>query len=107
MALKSFPIPHHVKSDKPANDSINILIAIKETQLAIERSYTSFRQAVDPLLIDCYIYEMNAQQKRFQYLLQCARRRGLTNLPTSNLSLDTTGEDRDRGRYLDTVYEAK
>ena len=56
MALKSFPMIPFVKSDKPANDSKNILIAIRETQLAIERSYTSFRQAVDPLLIDCYIY---------------------------------------------------
>ena len=28
-----------------------------------------FDQAVDPVLIDCYIYEINAAQLRYQFLL--------------------------------------
>lgn len=29
-----------------------------------------FDQAVDPVLIDCYIYEINAAQLRYQFLLR-------------------------------------
>ena len=29
-----------------------------------------FEQVVDPTLIDCYIYELNAVQLRYQFLLR-------------------------------------
>ena len=37
---------------------------------AIEAARNHFEQAVDPTLIDCYIYELNAAQLRYQFLLR-------------------------------------
>ncbi len=43
---------------------------IKQAQLALETAYSNFNNAVDPELIDSYIYEVNAIQQRYQYLIQ-------------------------------------
>lgn len=46
---------------------------LTELQLAIGRINTArnqFEQVVDPMLIDCYIYELKAAQLRYQFLLQ-------------------------------------
>ena len=37
---------------------------------AILSAQNQFEQVVDPTLIDCYIYELNAAQLRYQFLLQ-------------------------------------
>ena len=37
---------------------------------AILSAQSQFEQVVDPTLIDCYIYELNAAQLRYQFLLQ-------------------------------------
>ena len=39
---------------------------------ALENAYAGFDNATDPDLIDCYIYELNAVMKRYQYLSQKA-----------------------------------
>lgn len=46
---------------------------LTELQRAIGRINTArnqFEQVVDPMLIDCYIYELKAAQLRYQFLLQ-------------------------------------
>lgn len=43
---------------------------IERTQCAIDAARNHFEQAVDPTLIDCYIYELNAAQLRYQFLLR-------------------------------------
>ncbi|SET28713.1 YaaL family protein [[Clostridium] polysaccharolyticum] len=43
---------------------------IQRTQLALETAYSNFDNAVDPELIDSFIYEVNAVQQRYQYLIQ-------------------------------------
>lgn len=43
---------------------------IQRTQLALETAYSNFDNAVDPELIDSFIYEVNAIQQRYQYLIQ-------------------------------------
>lgn len=43
---------------------------LDETKEEIDAARNHFEQAVDPTLIDCYIYEINAAQLRYQFLLR-------------------------------------
>lgn len=43
---------------------------IECSKTAIEAARNHFEHAVDPTLIDCYIYELNAAQLRYQFLLR-------------------------------------
>lgn len=43
---------------------------IETTKTAIDAARNHFEQVVDPTLIDCYIYELNAAQLRYQFLLR-------------------------------------
>lgn len=43
---------------------------IEKTRHSIDSSRNHFEQVVDPTLIDCYIYELNAAQLRYQFLLR-------------------------------------
>jgi hypothetical protein len=46
---------------------------INKTKLALEAAYSQFEYVVDPDLIDSCIYEMNAIQNRYKYLLKQAK----------------------------------
>lgn len=46
---------------------------INMTKAALDAAYSNFDNATDPDLIDCYIYQLNSEQKRYKYLLQKAR----------------------------------
>ena len=41
---------------------------------SIHNAQNQFEQVVDPMLIDCYIYELNAAQLRYQFLLKSIKR---------------------------------
>lgn len=43
---------------------------IDQTKCEIEVARNHFDEVTDPTLIDCYIYEINAAQLRYQFLLQ-------------------------------------
>ena len=43
---------------------------IERSKCAIDTAQNHFEQVVDPTLIDCYIYELNAAQLRYQFLLR-------------------------------------
>ena len=45
---------------------------IEQTRHSIDSARNHFEQVVDPTLIDCYIYEVNAVMKRYKYLLEQA-----------------------------------
>ncbi|MGB8452781.1 MAG: YaaL family protein [Anaerocolumna sp.] len=59
------------KVKKQQNDAL--LGEIKKTKLALESAYSNFENVIDPDLIDCYIYEVNAIQKRYKFLLKQAK----------------------------------
>lgn len=40
------------------------------TKTALEDAYTNFENVVDPDLVDSYIYQVNAVQKRYHFLLK-------------------------------------
>ena len=47
-----------------------LLSDLKQTKTALEDAYSNFEQVVDPDLVDSYIYEVNAVQKRYHFLLK-------------------------------------
>jgi len=48
---------------------------IEISKSAILSAQSQFEQVVDPTLIDCYIYELNAAQLRYQFLLRSMKKR--------------------------------
>lgn len=61
--MKLFP-----KKNKTEYDSL--LVDIEKTKIALDSAYSNFESVSDPDLIDCYIYELNAMQKRYKFLLR-------------------------------------
>ena len=43
---------------------------LQEVQKSLERAYENFSYVVEPELIDCCIYELNAGQMRYQFLMK-------------------------------------
>ncbi len=71
-----------LKEDLPIEEDItkpNIYEDIKKTRYALEIAYAGFDNAVEPELIDSYIYEINSLQKRYDHLLE------LTSLEKADL----------------------
>lgn len=56
-----------------------LLGEINETKRSLETVHSKFQSAVDPDLIDCYIYEINAIHFRYKYLLRQMREFDLTS----------------------------
>ena len=52
---------------------------LHQTACDLRDAYNNLEHVVDPDLIDCYIYEVNAVMKRYRYLLNQAA--ALTPLP--------------------------
>lgn len=57
-------------SKKKSPQNMELINEIRKTKLALESAYSNFENVVDPDLIDCYIYEVNAVQKRYKFLLK-------------------------------------
>lgn len=51
-------------------ENLELKAEIDRTRTTIESARNHFEQVVDPTLIDCYIYELNAAQLRYQFLLR-------------------------------------
>ena len=60
-----------------SNEPLVLIMQIMASQTAILSAQNQFEQVVDPALIDCYIYELNAAQLRYQFLLQSLKKREL------------------------------
>lgn len=61
-------------SRKKRNKKDDLLInEINRTKIALEAAYSNFENVVDPDLIDSCIYEMNAVQNRYKFLLKQAK----------------------------------
>lgn len=60
--------------EKKRISEIELLIKeINQTKVAMESANSNFDYAVDPDLIDCYIYEVNSVHKRYKHLLDRAK----------------------------------
>ena len=56
--------------DMPSPENLELKAEIEQTRHKMESARNQFEQVVDPTLIDCYIYELNAAQLRYQFLLR-------------------------------------
>lgn len=52
--------------------TLNLKESIEKTRQALEIAYAGFNNAVEVDLIDSYIYEINALQKRYRHLTELA-----------------------------------
>lgn len=59
----------------PTSDNMDIHFSVpslrddlEKTRIALEIAYAGFDNAVEPDMIDCYIYEINALLKRYKHL---------------------------------------
>lgn len=59
------------KKKRPKEDLL--INEINKTKIALEAAYSNFENVVDPDLIDSCIYEMNAVQNRYRFLLKQAK----------------------------------
>lgn len=50
-----------------------LLDDIRKTKQELEVAYANFEHAIEPDLIDSSIYELNAIQLRYKFLLGCAK----------------------------------
>lgn len=62
------------KKTPQQNDSYyELLEEIKRVKTQMDNAYYNFQFAMDPDLIDCYIYESNAAWKKYRFLLRQAK----------------------------------
>ncbi len=50
-----------------------LLREIERVKSQMDNAYSNFQCAMDPDLIDCYIFEGNAAWKRYRFLLRLAK----------------------------------
>lgn len=50
-----------------------LLDEIERVKMQMENAHYNFQNAMDPDLIDCYIFESNAAWKRYRFLLKQAK----------------------------------
>ena len=67
------------KTEKLMTEGEAILAAIRQVQEQLECARNAFDVAIDETLIDSYIYEIIALQKKYEYFLKTAKELGLTN----------------------------
>ena len=68
------------KAQKKTRETQALLDEIRRSESALTLAYTNFEHVVEPALIDCSIYELNAAQMRYQYLLEKAKQYGLKDI---------------------------
>ena len=59
--------------------------SIEKTRRALDLAYAGFDDAVEEDLIDSYIFEINALQKRYKYLLNQAADSEVAEIDTSDI----------------------
>ena len=67
------------KSTEPLTYKDQLLIEIGQVVCTLDTVFIQLNNNTDPDLIDSYIYELKAVQKRYKYLLELARKHGITN----------------------------
>ncbi|MCI8539226.1 MAG: DUF2508 family protein [Oscillospiraceae bacterium] len=59
-----------------AEERRDLLEGMRQTKLSINQAYAGFNFTEDPDLIESYVYEINALQARYSYLLRRVRALG-------------------------------
>ena len=65
----------HSKNTKSTNDGYAMLVdSLAQTTVELKNTYTNLENVVEPDLIDYYIYQANAVQMRYNFLLDCVKK---------------------------------
>ena len=69
----------HLFHKAPPKDTVNeeLLEEIERVKRQMENAHYNFQNAMDPDLIDSYIYEINSLQKKYKYLSELAAKEAL------------------------------
>lgn len=60
---------------------LNLKDSIEKTRQALEIAYSGFNNAIEEDLIDSYIFEINALQKRYRHLTELAAKQDVETEP--------------------------
>ena len=65
----------HLFQKTSPKDTANeeLLEEIQRVKMQMENAHYNFQNAMDPDLIDCYIFESNAAWKKYRFLLRQAK----------------------------------
>lgn len=58
------------EESKDTKKKEELMKELLEVQKSLDRAYENFSYVVDPELIDCCIYELNAGQERYKFLMK-------------------------------------
>ena len=62
--------PRRPKHSDQEQERLALMASLAQTRTLISQAYGSFNHAKDSDLIDSYVYEINALQARYSYLLR-------------------------------------
>ena len=62
------------------SDRAGLLEELQDVISELNNAYINFNSALEPELIEACIYEINALQARYAYLLRSARAQGMKNI---------------------------
>ena len=68
-----------MKKERLKLEGEEILSALRRIQMQLECAQCAFKDVTDEALIDSYIYEIIALQKKYEYFFKAAKEMGLTN----------------------------
>ena len=68
-AQHTLRIPHRGKA-KQNTERTQLMQSLAHTRVLINQAYSSFNTACDPELVESYVFEINALQSRYSYLLR-------------------------------------
>lgn len=66
------------KAISRAYDECHLLSELEKTKWAMDSARSNFENVVEPDLIDCYIYELQAVQMRYKFLLEKAKQSNIS-----------------------------
>ena len=76
------------KKKSPATyDEKYLLQELMMTKKAMYTAYSNLDNVTDPDLIDCYIYQLNSEQKRYNYLLAKAKESQLSTSGSDSIRI--------------------
>ncbi len=72
---------HFFDSAQKQPEKQSIAEAIRQAQIDLDCAYRNLDHALDPDLIDCYIYQLKSAQMRYHFLLHCAKNETADHFP--------------------------
>lgn len=61
------------KKETPSLEKIHLQSALLDAKNALDTAHSNFNNATDPVLIDCFIYQVQSEELRYKFLLTRAK----------------------------------